>query len=142
MIKNEREYRITKAQVKRFEQALQELERRNPDDSPLPPLAQKMQHDALQGQLDTFRTQLADYEALQQGKLGILEMASFDELPTALIQARIAAGLSQRQLAERMGIKEQQVQLYESTNYASASLRRINQVINALGVKVRALVTR
>src|SRR5947199_184943 len=61
---------------------------------------------------------------------------SFDELPTALIQARIAAGLTQKQLAERLGLKEQQIQRYEATGYASASLKRVSAVIQALGLHV------
>lgn len=51
-------------------------------------------------------------------------------------QGAIAAGLSQRELAERLGLKEQQVQKYEATEYTSASLARIRAVIHALGVTV------
>ncbi len=142
MIENEQEYHITKEWAARFGRAIQELADRNPQDNPLPPPLQKMQQDSLQGQLDTLRSQIAEYEALRQGEHGVLEVESLEDLPTALIQARIAAGLSQKELAERLGIKEQQVQLYESTDYASASLRRVNQVILALGIKVKALVTR
>ena len=55
------------------------------------------------------------------------------ELPTVLIKARIAQGLSQKDLAERIGLKEQQIQRYEATDYASASLNRIKEVVSALG---------
>ena len=56
------------------------------------------------------------------------------ELPTVLIKARIAQGLSQKDLAERLGLQEQQIQRYEATDYASASLTRIREVVSALGV--------
>jgi hypothetical protein len=39
-------------------------------------------------------------------------------------------------LAERLGLKEQQIQRYEATNYASASLSRVQQVARALGLRM------
>ena len=62
----------------------------------------------------------------------------FDELPQALIQGRIAAGLSQKELAARLGLKEQQIQRYEATDYASASLTRVCEVARSLGLKLKA----
>ena len=65
----------------------------------------------------------------------VVDLASFEHLPSALIQARIAAGFTQEQLAERVGVKSQQIQRYEATDYRSASLQRVAEVIQALGVK-------
>jgi ribosome-binding protein aMBF1 (putative translation factor) len=62
---------------------------------------------------------------------------SFEDFPRVLIQARIAAGMSQRELAERLGLKEQQIQRYEATEYTSASWSRVSEVIRALGLTVR-----
>ena len=61
------------------------------------------------------------------------ELSGVAELPTVLIKARIAQGLSQKDLAERLGLQEQQIQRYEATEYASASLTRIKEVVSALG---------
>ena len=58
------------------------------------------------------------------------------EVPSVLIKARIATGLSQRDLAERVGVKEQQIQRYEATDYATANLARILEVVSALGTTV------
>ena len=55
------------------------------------------------------------------------------ELPTILIKARIAQDLRQKDLAEQLGLKDQQIQRYEATDYATASLTRIKEVANALG---------
>ncbi|MHB8320387.1 MAG: helix-turn-helix domain-containing protein [Acidimicrobiales bacterium] len=55
-------------------------------------------------------------------------------MPRLLVRARIRAGLSQRLLAERLGLKEQQIQRYESSDYASASLSRLRQVAAAVGL--------
>ena len=63
MIKNEREYRITKAQANKFEHALSQLAT-SESVSGLHPLIQKAQRDGLQSQLDELREQIAEYESL------------------------------------------------------------------------------
>ncbi|HSS52713.1 MAG TPA: helix-turn-helix transcriptional regulator [Thermoanaerobaculia bacterium] len=136
MIKNEREYRITKAQANKFEHSLSRLAAAEAVVG-LHPLIQKAQRDALQSQLDALREQIAEYEALRSGQQAVISLNSLEELPQALIRARIAAGLTQRDLAERMGLKEQQIQRYEATEYASADLARVNEVARALGLRVR-----
>lgn len=139
MIKNERQYRITKAQARKFEEALTQLgESGGHDESAgVHPLLVKAQIDALQSQFEELREQLEEYDSLRLGERKVLEINSFSELPNALIQARIAAKMSQKDLASRLGLKEQQIQNYESTGYASASLERITQIIHALGINVR-----
>ena len=47
-------------------------------------------------------------------------------------QYRIAAGISPRERAARLGLKEQQIQRYEATQYASASLSRVIEVAQAI----------
>lgn len=135
MIKNERQYRITKSQAEKFAASLAELD--GHPDPQLHPLLAQAQRDAIENQLIELQGQLAEYEALLAGERPVLTLDSFEELPRALIQARIAAGLSQKELAERLGLKEQQIQRYEATDYASASLERVQEVIRALGVRVR-----
>src|SRR4051812_41721705 len=136
MIKNEREYRITKSQAQKFELALAQ-EAASEGVEGLHPLIQKAQRDALQSQWEELREQIAEYESLRSGKQAVISLNSLEELPQALIRARIAGGLTQRDLAERMGLKEQQIQRYEATEYASADLARVNEVAKALGLRVR-----
>ena len=54
-----------------------------------------------------------------------------------MIATRIASGLSQRELAERMGLKQQQIQRYEVDKYAGASLSRIARVSKALDIELK-----
>jgi ribosome-binding protein aMBF1 (putative translation factor) len=101
------------------------------------PVLQEAMTNALQSQLADLRQDLEDYEALRSGRRQVFELASFAELPRALIQSRIALGPSQKELANRLGLKEQQIQRYEATEYAGASLQRVQEVIQALGIQVR-----
>ncbi len=137
MINNERQYRITKGWVQKFTQALDHLDA-HPDEKTCPhPLLRKAERDGLASQIETLEGEIRDYEALRDGQPHAFHLDSFDELPRTLIRARIAAGLSQKDLAARLGLKEQQIQRYEATEYASASMARVSAVIRALGLKVR-----
>ncbi len=136
MIKNERQYRITKAQATRFAQSLDSLAQRSGETVGIHPLIAKAQEDALRSQLADLEQELREYETLKAGEVPNDELSVVAELPTVLIKARIARGLSQKDLAERLGLQEQQIQRYEATDYASASLTRIKEVVGALeGVK-------
>ena len=137
MIKNERQYRITKAQIDKFVSATEQLASQSDSHQQVHPILQKAQADALQSQLAELRREIEEYEALKSGQRAILELNSLEELPRALIKARIAAGFSQKELAERLGLKEQQIQRYEDTEYTSASLARLLEVSQVLGIKVR-----
>jgi transcriptional regulator with XRE-family HTH domain len=135
MIKNERQYRITKAQLDRFSDAIAHV--KAAPDSGIDPILKRAESEGLQSQLRDLKDEISAYEALQAGNAHVVEVESFDEIPTALIRARITAGLSQKDLAVRLGLKEQQVQRYEATNYAGASFSRLSEVVKALGISVR-----
>ena len=140
MIKNERQYRITKAQVAEFDTTLTQFERE--DTSSLHALLRQAQLDALRSQRADLQSAVEEYEELRQHRPTVIEAGSLDELPRALIRARIALGLSQKELAEKMGLKEQQLQRYEATDYASASLSRIQEVAAALGFSDTSVLSR
>ena len=96
----------------------------------------KAERDALESQVQDLIEQIAQYEALKSGAVETLKARSLEELPSILIKARIASGLSQRKLAEMLGIKEQQIQRYEAENYASANLKRLVEIAGALGLEI------
>ena len=135
MIKNDRQFRITKAQAERFEEAIGDAAatpKRN-----IHPVLRKAEIDALKSQLSDLRQDLEEYSALRSGKRKTVALGSFDDLPKTLIQARIAAGLTQEELASKLGLKPQQIQRYEATDYQSASMERMNEILRALGVRLR-----
>ncbi len=138
MIKNERQYRITQSEAQKFEQALTHLDQLEAERLDNPMLWQ-LQRDAIESQLNDLREELKEYEALTNHSADqpiTVTFQSLSELPTILIKARIAANLSQKALAERMGLKEQQIQRYEATEYSSAKLSRIIEVSESLGMKL------
>ena len=61
MIKNERQYRITRAQAERLSEALRELEGETEEELGLHPLLLKAKRDAVRSQLADLEEELGDY---------------------------------------------------------------------------------
>ncbi|RJP31469.1 MAG: XRE family transcriptional regulator [Candidatus Omnitrophota bacterium] len=133
MIKNERQYKITKTQTVKFTDALHDLVKR----ADIDPFMRQLEEDALKSQLQELNRQIQEYDELRSGTRNVIKVDSIDQLPKALIQARIASGFTQKELADLVGLKMQQIQRYESTDYASANLSRIKKIVDVLGVTVR-----
>ncbi len=138
MIRNERQYKITKSQAEGFRRSYDQLQNATVSDTQSAEyLRWKIQRDAVASQLEELDEDIREYEALQGDTATPIEIGSIDEFPRILIQGRIAAGLTQRALATKLGLKEQQIQRYESTDYQGASFDRIQQIVKALGLRVR-----
>ncbi len=132
MIKNARQSTVTKKQIEFFEGALGEvLGQDEPEDSD-DALFRQIQVDGIRGQLEDLKAEVRAYDDLLAGRAAALDLSVIESLPDALIAARISAGMTQKELAERLGIKEQMIQRYEATDYVSASYARVRSVARAL----------
>lgn len=136
MITNQRQYLNTQAQAKRFRQALA-----TPDAPGLHPRAARAMRAGLQSQLDDLEAELVEYDTLREGKVSTLEAESIVGIGTALIKARIVRKLTQKELAERLHVAEQQVQRYEATQYQGVAAERLQQVADALQLRVHEVFT-
>lgn len=139
MIKNERQHRITKAHAEKFRATLNELSA-TPRPKDIHPKLWEAQKAGLRSQLQDLEAELHEYETLKTGGAKTLELDSLEALPKVLIQARIAAGLTQEDLAARLGLKPQQIQRYEASDYQTASFARLREVARLLGLRVRETV--
>ena len=125
MIRNERQYRISKKSIQQFQQAITEAVEASGGPLKMNPVIRNAHLDAMRSQFEDLSAEIREYEALVSGEIPVLELSSFADISEALIKARIASGLNQAELANILGVKPQQVQRYETTNYATASLDRI-----------------
>ena len=137
MITNERQYRITRRKAADFAAAIREFDAKSPERTDVHPRLLRAELEAMKSQLADLREELEEYERLKAADPSVISVASLDELAEGLIKARIAAGLSQRALAERLELKEQQIQRYEAERYASASYRRLCEVARALNIRMQ-----
>ena len=136
MITNERQYKITRSEAERFRKAIAELTESSTRADVHPRLLQA-EREAMESQLDDLEAELLEYDRLKSTDISVISINSFDELADGLIKARIASGLSQKGLAERLGLKEQQIQRYEAERYGSASYQRLREIADALGLRIK-----
>jgi HTH-type transcriptional regulator / antitoxin HigA len=132
MIFSDRQYTVSKDQAAKLKAALGHV---RADDKKHERL-RNIEVKALESQIADIEREIADYDLLKAGSVTFSESYALGDLPRILIQARIARGLSQTDLAELLNMKPQQVQRYEATEYMSASLSRLIEIASALQVRV------
>ncbi len=90
--------------------------------------------------LRSFNLQLEEeveaYERLKRGDLG--EIDNLHGLGRTLVALRIALGLTQRQLAERLAVNESQVSRDERNEYQGITVDRASRILDALGVTLKS----
>lgn len=133
MITNEKQYRSTKASIEKLAGAFAALGTTTGD---FPEVFVKAQRSALRSQIDELEEEVRFYEDLRAGKISAFSAESLHDLPDILIQARIARGMSQKDLGDFLGVAEQQIQRYESDRYRMASLDRLTEVADALNIRI------
>lgn len=83
----------------------------------------------------SFQEQLVDevrwYERIRRGDF--TQLNNLSHLGRLLIALRIANGLSQRELAQRLGVHESQVSRDERNEYYGVTLERAQRVVEGMG---------
>ena len=137
MIRNENEYkdavRRLGEQEERLKQQAAQLKQT------------KLSKDAIKRVLDPVRSfheqikeEVASYERLKRGEFD--ELQNFAGIGRLLIALRIAKGLTQRALAERLAVSETQVSRDERSEYHGVTVERANKILEALDVEVTSVV--
>ncbi len=137
MIRNENEYkdavRRLGEQEERLKQQAAQLKQT------------KLSKDAIKRVLDPVRSfheqikdEVASYERLKRGEFD--ELQNFAGIGRLLIALRIAKGLTQRELVERLEVSETQVSRDERNEYHGVTVERTNPILEALDVEVTSAV--
>ena len=138
MIKNEKQYKISK---KLLSEINEDVDRLQKDNSQNPLRIKLLLASALNMQKEIEQDILL-YETLKKDKKGILKERLFSELPTLLTEYKIKSGLTQKEFAERLGIKEQQLQRYEADNFKSVTFKNLLRYLDAIGLEIMIKETR
>ena len=85
-----------------------------------------------------LREEVESYERLKRREFEELE--NFRGFGHLLISVRIAKGVSQRELARRLGVHESQVSRDERNEYFGITLERAVKILDALDVKLHTKV--
>ena len=136
MIANERQYQQTRKKLAELDAPRASVDAGTAGDEGL----RDLQTAGLASQSDDLRDELAEYEESRAGNTTTIESSSLAGLADALIEARIARGWTQADLASALGVAEQQVQRYEASRYIGASFGRLCDIADALDIAVRETV--
>lgn len=131
MIYSDKQYGVSSAQLTKLRSAVAAAKSRSSDQEWL----KQAEIDGLNSQIADIEAELAEYDLLKSGQVSFSKAYALEELPRVLVQARIASNVSQTELAHKLGMKPQQVQRYEATDYMGASLGRLIEISKVLGVK-------
>ena len=101
---------------------------------------------ALRGSYDSMIRQLedevAEYDKLKTGKLSLPAIDRLDRIAPYIVKLRIAKGVSQAELAKRMGVGTRVISRHEEDEYQAVSIVRLQEILDAMGVKAKVrLVT-
>lgn len=92
---------------------------------------------SLSAEEEALQRALRAYEATGFGNFDELREQAGDDPGALLVFARVVQGLSQKELARRLGLKEQAIQRYEAERYRGISLSNAQKIAAALGVQLR-----
>lgn len=138
MIKNEKQYKISKRKVIELTEAIDGINNNPKKD----PLRKELLTCSLIMAKEELEQEILLYETLKKDKQGILKERLFSELPSLLTEYKIKSGLTQKEFAEQLGIKEQQLQRYEADNFKSVTFKNLLRFLDAIGLEIMIKETR
>ncbi len=136
MIRSESEYQEARSRLEEERKRLEEHRYR---------LAEMgLKDDELKRTLDPLRSfhfqleeEVQSYERLKRGDLG--ELFNLHGLGHMLVALRIARGLTQRELASRLGVHESQVSRDERNEYHGVTVDRASRILDAMDIELKSM---
>ena len=129
MIKSDAQRERTVAQIDGFQRALAKVAEEKPG----------KRSDAIRGSYEGMIRQLEEdlheYDQLKSGNLKLPRIDRLDEIAPFIVKLRIAKGVSQTELAHRLGVSKQVISRCEESEYQTVGIGRLQEILNAIGVK-------
>ena len=138
MIKNEKQYSISKKLLNEINENIADLQK----DTTQHPLKIKLLLASALNMQKEIEQDLLLYETLKKDKNKVLKERLFSDLPSLLTEYKIKSGLTQKEFAAQLGIKEQQLQRYEADNFRSVTFKNLLRFLDAVGLEITIKETR
>jgi len=135
MIKNSKQAAITRTKLEQLKLDLAAYQQTQ--ETLLHPVRYKLGLKAFEGMINDLSEQLALYERVTRNPVNQFAGFKAPQLTDLLTQVRLAKNMSQKALAEKIDVQEQQIQRYEQDDYAKASWARVLEVYHALELDIR-----
>jgi hypothetical protein len=137
MIRNETEYQEAVRRLEAERARMREHADRLAKEGLVPDEAKRVL-DPMRSFHEQLVEEVESYERLKRGDLG--EISNLHGLGRLLVGARIALGMSQRDLAELLEVHESQVSRDERNEYHGITVERASRILEALGIDLKSSV--
>lgn len=129
MIKSDAQRDRTVAQIEGFRRALAKVEQEKPNKR------STAIRGSYEGMIRQLEDELREYDQLKSGRLKLPHVERLDQIAPFITKVRIAKGVSQTELATRLGVSKQVVSRYEESAYQTVSLAKLQEILDAVGIK-------
>ena len=130
MIKSDAQRERTAAQIDGFRQALAKAEREMAGNRAA------AVRGSYEGMIRQLEDDMREYDELMSGALTLPNVERLDQIAPFVAKIRIARGVSQTELARRLGVSKQVISRYEETEYQTVSIGRLQELLDAIGIKM------
>jgi len=129
MIKSDAQRERTAAQIEGFRQALARVDRE------MTGKRAGAVSGSYEGMIRQLEDELHEYDELKSGEPMLPNVERLDQIAPFIAKLRIAKGISQTELARRLGVSKQVISRYEGTEYQTVAIARLQEILDAIGVK-------
>lgn len=85
--------------------------------------------------------EVREYDQLKSGELVLPPVERLDQIAPFIVKIRIAKGVSQSELANRLGVSKQVISRYEESDYQTVAVARLQEILDAIGIKTAVTLT-
>ena len=135
MIKSDAQRERTVAQIEGFRRALAKVTEEKPGKR------SAVLRGSYEGMIQQLEQELREYDELKAGELKLPHVEKLDEIAPFITKIRIAKGVSQTELARRLGVSKQVISRYEESQYQTVSIARLQDILDAIGITTLVTLT-
>lgn len=82
---------------------------------------------------------LREYDQMKSGELTVPHFERLDQIAPSIVKIRIAKGVSQTELARRLGVSKRVISRYEESEYQTVAIGRLQELLDGIGVKTAVI---
>ena len=128
MIKSDAQRERTRVQIEGFRKALAQVEEQT---SGKRSEAVRASYESLIRQLED---EVREYDQLKCGEFTLPPIHRLDQIAPSIVRIRIAKGVSQTELARRLGVSKQVISRYEESDYQTVGVAKLQEILDAIGI--------
>lgn len=133
MIKNDRQLKITKQKLDELKKGLERIREKYSSDKKKCEFLSKgyLLH------IEQLGNEIAEYEKIKRSTLPkVLRIHDLNEISHYLVRLRIARGVTQAELATRIGCKQADVSRLEREDYQGYTIGQLKKIAASLGTEI------